>query len=1838
MSKILRYVRLIVPAVLTISFAPAALAVACTSVATGNWNAQATWGAAGTGCAGAVGGIPGAADTVTIAAAHTVTVTANAAATSITVAAPSVAAHGININPGIVLNVSGAITLAAPAANGRTSTLAVGSGTLNAASIAINGGTSATRISQVTVSTGTLTTTGSITSGGTAAQARFVSTGASMVNVGGNFLPGALATTATGTINFNGAAAQTMGAFTTYNNVTVSKAAGALSLLGNTSMTGALTVASGTLAKGTRTLGVAGNLAVNGAITGTSGNITLSGAGATIDGAGSITTTTGVLSITTAKNILATANLTIASPVTLAANVTVTNNGTVNKTTTTALNGANATTSIWVNAANSTLNYAGTNAPMVTGVLNASAVGNTVNYTGAAQAIETPALNTYHHLGLSGSGAKTAAAGLVVNGNFTLSGTATFTAGTFTHDFAGNWIIDTTAAAPLSVATTSVINVNTPALPAPTSMSGTTVATIAFADVNINNTSGVTFNNNASFSTGTTPTLTVATGATLTPAAGVIISGTGTLTGTGTVQVTRTAATADFSSQYSIATKTLTNLTVEYIGAAAQTVSALTYGSTTGGGLKANNASGVSLTASTTVAGTLTLESGVVNAGVFTLIGSGDCTTRMLRNSGHVAGNLQLQFPTGAPSCTFHVGDATTYRPVTAAFTSVTAAGPLVGAVSQAAGDHPSIASSGLDAAKSVNRYWTITDPVGGTIAYTTYSATFNFFAGDYDGGATPGNFEAEFWNGAVWTATTVGTQAATSNQANGIASPSVANSYAAFAVAEKIPPPAVVSIIRADANPTSVATVSWTVTFSKSVTGVDATDFALAATGVSGAFVSTVTGSGTTWAVTANTGIGSGTLGLNLTDDDTIVDAGGHKLGGTGAGNGSFTGEVYTVTATPALAEYRMGEAAWNGTANEVVDSSGSGNHAQAFNSASTDNASSALMGDPGTCRYGVFDNGTTITQGYVQTPLGNLTSDFTITAWIRTTNNTVTGQRILIDDQGVAPGTGYGFSLGDGAAGRLRFYSRGITPISFDSTYTVANNVWYFVASVVDFTSKKRSIYVFDTSGTLLGSDVEAAAWTGIWGTDGGPVSIGAETNASAELPATFHFRGNLDEVRVYQKVLSQNALAAIAAQRHICPVNVPDHLEIQHPSGAGLTCAASTLTIKACADASCSSLFTGGVSGTLSVSGASTVNWDGTTGGAVGAGFAIPNGSSSVTKDVQVATAGSVVFGITSPSPLPASATTCNFGVPSCTFTADTAGFIFSDSATGSNPYTIPSQTSGSAQNTDNLLWLRAVQASTANAAVCTPAIIGQTITVSMGYTCSDPNTCSAGSLGVINGTTIAPSGTNVSLAFDANGSAKITSMRYDDVGQIALTADKTLTPFGGATPIALNGSSNTFVVKPHHFDLSGIQRTSDSLANPGSANATGAAFVKAGESFTVTVTARNALDAATPNYGQESAAESVKLTPALAAGLGLTSNPAIGGVFGAFANGVATGAAFTWNEAGIITLTPSVGDGDYLGAGDVTGTSSGNVGRFYAAQFTLSGGIIANRTGLGGVCAAPAGCDAFTYMGEQMSAVFSLIAKATDGATTLQNYTYSATPANNFARLDLAASGNPLVLGAVDTGTPRTVVTLDTTTHGAASGSFSVGVASVTAPFAVTRDASPSGPFDALEVGIAPVDSDGAALAVLDLAVNAGGTPNTHGKVGSTKARYGRMKLSNAHGSELLKLPVGVTAQYWDGTTYITNALDNSSTFAAGDLIFSNWQKLTPSSTWAAGSTSVATPPASVVFAGGTGGFILAKPGANKTGSVDMTVNILSAYLPSNTGRATFGVYKGNNEFIYLRENY
>ncbi|WP_439638439.1 S8 family serine peptidase [Nevskia sp.] len=117
---------------------------------------------------------------------------------------------------------------------------------------------------------------------------------------------------------------------------------------------------------------------------------------------------------------------------------------------------------------------------------------------------------------------------------------------------------------------------------------------------------------------------------------------------------------------------------------------------------------------------------------------------------------------------------------------------------------------------------------------------------------------------------------------------------------------PIVTAIGRVNPSPTSNSSVDFQVRFSEAVSGVDAGDFRLTTTGaLSGASVASVSGSGSLYSVRVLTGSGSGSLRLDVADDDSITSvASGVPLGGSGAGNGAFTvGEVYAVDLEPPTA-----------------------------------------------------------------------------------------------------------------------------------------------------------------------------------------------------------------------------------------------------------------------------------------------------------------------------------------------------------------------------------------------------------------------------------------------------------------------------------------------------------------------------------------------------------------------------------------------------------------------------------------------------------------------------------------------------------------------------------------------------------------------------------------------------------------------------------------------------------------------------------------------------------------------------------------------------------------------
>ena len=207
-------------------------------------------------------------------------------------------------------------------------------------------------------------------------------------------------------------------------------------------------------------------------------------------------------------------------------------------------------------------------------------------------------------------------------------------------------------------------------------------------------------------------------------------------------------------------------------GGAAQTISGIS-GATTFGSLEVNNAGGVGVsgTHNLTVNNILTLTNGAVGINSNVLHVANSAVGAITRTNGFVDGNLRWTLPTsgGLLLRTYPVGTGTTYTPVSLTFVSVSTGGDIT--VRSNAGDHPNVSTSGLDGTLGVNRYWTI---VNSGVVFPSYSAVFNWVAGDLDVGADTTVFEAQRYSppvpaAGVWNSATASAQNPTNIQISGV-------------------------------------------------------------------------------------------------------------------------------------------------------------------------------------------------------------------------------------------------------------------------------------------------------------------------------------------------------------------------------------------------------------------------------------------------------------------------------------------------------------------------------------------------------------------------------------------------------------------------------------------------------------------------------------------------------------------------------------------------------------------------------------------------------------------------------------------------------------------------------------------------------------------------------------------------------------------------------------------------------------------------------------------------------------------------------------------------------------
>ena len=173
----------------------------------------------------------------------------------------------------------------------------------------------------------------------------------------------------------------------------------------------------------------------------------------------------------------------------------------------------------------------------------------------------------------------------------------------------------------------------------------------------------------------------------------------------------------------------------------------------------------------------------VIVKGSITGAGTGTALLNGYTNGKWVVGNLKKLTASGSsPSLAYPIGDATTYMSLVLTFSGTTSvAGGLTARTNL--GDHADINTSGINAAKSVNRTWTLTnDALAG---FGTYNATFNYASTDNDEGVTSANYGTRLYDGATWSAIATSSASSTTASVTGI------SGFGDFVIGALMPPPA---------------------------------------------------------------------------------------------------------------------------------------------------------------------------------------------------------------------------------------------------------------------------------------------------------------------------------------------------------------------------------------------------------------------------------------------------------------------------------------------------------------------------------------------------------------------------------------------------------------------------------------------------------------------------------------------------------------------------------------------------------------------------------------------------------------------------------------------------------------------------------------------------------------------------------------------------------------------------------------------------------------------------------------------------------------------------------------
>ncbi|MBW3526661.1 MSHA biogenesis protein MshQ [Shewanella sp. NKUCC05_KAH] len=692
--------------------------------------------------------------------------------------------------------------------------------------------------------------------------------------------------------------------------------------------------------------------------------------------------------------------------------------------------------------------------------------------------------------------------------------------------------------------------------------------------------------------------------------------------------------------------------------------------------------------------------------------------------------------------------------------------------------------------------------------------------------------------------------------------------------------------------------------------------------------------------------------------------------------------------------------------------------------------------------------------------------------------------------------------------------------------------------------------------------------------------------------------------------------------------------DHFEFDH-TGQGLTCNAETVTIRACANASCSQLFTAPLSATLLPDSAADGVWVG--------GNQVSFSGGTAQLQLRRNTPGVVTLGVkgSNPTTKPLSKTLCRIGngglsENNCSLTFADSGFVFD----------VPDKRA----NRPEQVLVKAVKKSDVTKQ-CVPSFQSQTKTLNFWSSYQTPSAPISPKAVTINNTAIGSSSaspTAVNLVFDTNGQASI-SVNYPDAGKLQLDAKYAGT--GDEQGLAMAGSDQ-FVSVPAGLCVKPV----DASASCPSTNMSCNAYRKAGQSFGMTVQAMAwekdgdpdfcSGNLSTPNFSDAQMKLASKVVaPSIANGgldgaLGVASYS-----HSAQANNLNTISNQTISEVGVFQIAAQASP-NYLGTASSLNIPIGysaNIGRFVPDRFLVSN-----------VSVIPA-CGGFSYMDQLFPMSMELSALNIAGDIT-KNYF----PPFSLATAKLVGENNN---NGVDLQSRLSALPIK-------ADSWNQGVATVDASYQanfsrvtpnVATNLYQDGPFELLDIGVQLMDNDPrpnglySYVASPDMdAASTGTCTNCNAKKISTQTlRHGRVVMDNTYGPETEILRMPTRAEYWNGSSWALNTADSCTTavYALGSQVDNSALGYNFDPDLVAGQ--------SVVRSGGTATFQAGKfellwqavttSGLPYRGQVTAPLDVptwLEWYWNWNgvsptavtepRASAYFGRYRGHDKIIYWRE--